>query len=208
MAVSNIRLTKAMLDYARRHKLDIPKVSTTVNFWGAGKRTLAWRVSGHLHSHHKPVPQSAQRTPQLVHHFFPATMSDKIAAQARLAVANRTSQHTVQSWYGMGDVPWCAETWSYIKAKAGSATPKFAYVPAILEAAAHGDSGLALTGSPRPGDGVIFDWEKDHIADHIETLLSKNGPYIVTAAGNSGVPYVVKRYRTTSNVIGWIRVTK
>ena len=205
---TNIALTRKMLEYARTHKLEIPKVSLKTNFWGAGKRTLAWRVSGHLHSHGKPVPQSAQRTPQLVQFFFPATMSDKIAAQARIAVANRTSEHTVQSWYGMGDVPWCGETWSYIKHRAGSVTPKFAYVPAIREAAAQEHSGLDLTGSPRPGDGVIFDWQLDHNPDHIETLLSKKGPLITTAAGNSGVPYVVKRYRTTSNVVAWVRVTK
>jgi hypothetical protein len=208
MAVSNITLTKAMLDYARRHKLEIPTVSIRVNTWGTGKQRLAWRVSGHLHEHGFPVPQSKWRTPQLTHHFFPATMSEKIAAKARQAVAERWSEHAIQSWYGMGDVPWCAETWSYIKSKAGSTTPKMSYVPAIVEAAAHKRDGLSLTSSPRPGDGVCYDWQYDHEADHIETLLSKSGPAITTAAGNSGFPYVVKKYRTTSNVIAWIRVTR
>lgn len=207
--VSNVALCKAMIGYAHRHELEVPKLSLRVQTWGQGKRTLAWRVTKHMHEVHKlRVPVSQWRTEQLVQHFFPQTMSQKIAAQAKKAVAERWSKHTIQTWYGMGDVPWCAETWSYIKHKAGSSSPKMAYVPAILEAAAHGRDGLKLTSSPRPGDGVVYDWNYDHVSDHIETLLTKNGKYITTAAGNSGPPYVIKRYRTTSNVIAWVRVEK
>ena len=209
MSVSNIALTKAMKGYAQRHELEVPKVSVRVQTWGQGKRTLAWRVTKHMREEHKlKVPLSQWRTEALVQHFFPQTMSDRIAEQARKAVADRWSKYTIQHWYGMGDVAWCAETWSYIKAKAGSTSPKMAYVPAIIEAAAHGRGGLKLTSSPRPGDGVIYDWNYDHVSDHIETLLSKKGGYITTAAGNSGPPYVIKRYRTTGNVIAWVRVEK
>ena len=208
MSVSNITLTKALLACAKRHELAIPKVSIRVNTWGNGKKTLAWRVSSHLHEHKKPVPVSQWRTEELVRYFFPMTMREKILVQAKRAVAERWSQHSIQSWYGMGDVPWCAETWSYIKHKAGSTSPKAAYVPAIVEDAAHKRNGLALTSSPLPGDGVVYDWDYDHTSDHIETLLTKVGPSITTAAGNSGPPYVIRRYRTTSNVIAWIRVTR
>jgi hypothetical protein len=207
MAVSNITLTKAMIEYAKRHKLVVPPVSVRVNRWGKGKKTLAWRVSGHLHEHKFHVGQSQWRTQELTHHFFPATMSEKIAAKARQAVAEKWSEHTVTSWYGWSD-QWCAMTWSYIKAQAGSTTPKEASVPVVLSMAAHKQGGYSLTSSPRPGDGVIYDWEGDRVSDHIETLLSKKGYFITTAAGNSGPSYVVKRYRTTSNVMAWIRVNR
>ena len=205
---SNIQLTKAMIGYARRHGLEVPKVSVRVQTWGQGKRTLAWRVTKHMHEEPTKVPVSQWRTEQLAEHFFPQTLSQKIAEQARKAVSQRWSQHTIQSWYGMGDVPWCAETWSYIKAKAGSTSPKKSYVPDIIESAAHGRDGLRLTSSPRPGDGVVYDWNYDHVSDHIETLLTKNGRFITTAAGNSGPPYVIRRYRSTANVIAWVRVER
>ena len=208
MAVSNITLTKALIGCAKRHDIPIPKVSVRVNTWGQGKRTLAWRVTQHLHNEHKkPVPISQWRTEKLVHYFFPATMSDKIAAMAQRAINERWSEHTITSWYGWSDA-WCAMTWSYIKAKAGSTTSKQASVPVILSMAAHKQGGYSFTSSPRPGDGVIYDWQGDHISDHIETLISKRGYWITTASGNSGPPYVIKRYRTTGTVIAWIRVNR
>ncbi len=68
---TNTDLTAKMLAYAKKYKLLVPTPSTTSQFWGPGKRTLAWRVSGSLHERRKGVPQSAQRTPQLVNFFFP-----------------------------------------------------------------------------------------------------------------------------------------
>ncbi len=68
---TNTDLTAKMLAYAKKYKLLIPTLSTASQFWGPGKRTLAWRVSGHLHERGKGVPQSAQRTPQLVNFFYP-----------------------------------------------------------------------------------------------------------------------------------------
>jgi hypothetical protein len=68
---TNIALTKKMIAYGEKHKLAIPSVSTKVEAWFLGKRTLAWRVSGHLKKHGKNVPQSAKRTPQLVRFFYP-----------------------------------------------------------------------------------------------------------------------------------------
>ena len=72
MSVTNIQLTRKMLEYAKKHKLDVPRVSLSVQAWGKGKRTLAWRVSSHLRSHGKRVPEAAFRTNQLVSVFFPA----------------------------------------------------------------------------------------------------------------------------------------
>lgn len=71
MAVTNIRLTKAMLAYAKEHKLDAGNPSTTNSLWGTGKATLAWRCSGHMRKHGKKVAQSARKTDQLVAALFP-----------------------------------------------------------------------------------------------------------------------------------------
>ena len=196
-----VRLKHQMRDYAVRNKLEIPRVMWNSPIWGPAARKLAYRVSKHY-------GHATTNVNSLWAHFNPMTMREKLLVQAKKAVAERWSKGSIQNWYGMGDVPWCAETWSFIKAKAGSSSPKMAYVPAILEAAAHGRDGLALTSHPLPGDGVIYDWNYDHVSDHIETLLTKFGAVITTAAGNSGPPYVVKNTRTTANVIAWVRVTR
>lgn len=203
-----IRLKYKMLNYARTHALDIPPgFHPSTPMWGEPAKKLAWRVSTHLREHDKKIPVTTSA--QVIHDYFfpPSSLSKQIVATARQCIEQRTSEHTITSWYGFSG-PWCAMTWSYIKHKAGSKTDKMAYVPFIIEQAAHRRSGLMLVSKPQPGDGVIYDWQFDHEADHIETLLSKNGRYITTAAGNSGPPYVIKRYRTTANVIAWIRVSK
>lgn len=207
------RLKWRMLKYARNHDIPIPKgFRPATPMWGEPAKTLAWRVTGHLVEHKvKGARQSTQ--PEIVKRIFypppPASaLGKRIASEARTAISTRLSQWTIQHWYGMGDVPWCAETWSYLKARAGSDSPKMAYVPFILESAAKRQNGLMLVSRPQPGDGVIFDWQFDHEADHIETLLSKVGNIITTAAGNSGYPYVVRRVRTTYNVIAYVRVTR
>jgi len=69
---SNIATTKKMLVYAKGHAITAPNVSVIVPVWGNGKKTLAWRVSGHLHKHGKKIQQSTQKTPGLVAALFPA----------------------------------------------------------------------------------------------------------------------------------------
>jgi len=56
-----------MKTYAKAHGLKIPKVSTVNPFWGGGKRTLAWRVSGDAFG---AGNASAQKTQDLVDMLF------------------------------------------------------------------------------------------------------------------------------------------
>jgi len=68
---SNTETTKKLIVYAKEHRLQIPSVSTRVQFWGTGKATLAWRVSGHMRKHGKKLSQSARKTAGLVAQLFP-----------------------------------------------------------------------------------------------------------------------------------------
>ena len=72
---SNLAVTKKALAYAANHNIEAPKVSLINPYWGYGKQQLAWRVSGHLHAHGRPVRQSKQKTPELVAALFPAAPS-------------------------------------------------------------------------------------------------------------------------------------
>ena len=208
------RLKYRLRKYAQNHEIAIPKgFHPETPMWGEPAKTLAWRVTEHLVKHKVKGARKGTSPEVIKAVFFPpppaSALGKRIALEAKKAVATRLSGYAVQKWYGMWGA-WCAMTWSYIKNRAGSSSPKNAWVPGILEDAANRRNGLMLVSSKKalPGDGVIFDWQFDHEADHIETLLTKRGFIITTAAGNSGYPYVVKRVRTTYNVIGYVRVTR
>jgi peptidoglycan hydrolase-like protein with peptidoglycan-binding domain len=73
-------------------------------------------------------------------------------------------------WYGVIG-PWCAMgvTRAYVDAgskvfKRGS---RYAYVPFIVGDARAGRNNLTLTMMPKPGDLVCYDWQGDHVGDHV-----------------------------------------
>lgn len=79
-------------------------------------------------------------------------------------------------WYGMVG-PWCAMlvTWCY-EGPSGvwPASPTFdvhasrySYVPYIVSDASHGRYGLSVTTTPKPGDLVCYDWERNGEYDHV-----------------------------------------
>ena len=64
----NLAVTRRMVAYATKHDLTIPHLSFVNPYWGKGKRTLAWRVSGHAFGAKKA---SAQKTQALRRLLFP-----------------------------------------------------------------------------------------------------------------------------------------
>lgn len=77
-------------------------------------------------------------------------------------------------WYGMDYSPWCAMFVSYCfecGSKGGSPSfakgAYYAYCPYIVNDARAGRRGLVTTGSPKPGDLVLYDWSRDGTFDHI-----------------------------------------
>ncbi len=124
--------------------------------------------------------------------------------------------------------PWCAmavSTW-YIDAgsKAFTLHTDWAYVPALLSAAALGQHGLSLTlpTLAQPGDIVTFDWDDDGIADHaglLRSTIAKAGKFTTiegntSASSNSNGGEVQHRDRYLSDVakhngvLGIIHVAK
>lgn len=166
---SNIAVTKKMVEYAKKHGLAIPQVSLTNPIWGNGKKTLAWRVSGHLRN----VPQSTAKTEALDRALFPLTLSQRIviAAQAELGVKENPAGSNdgprvrdYQESTGMYKQPWCASFVTFIYQKCGIKLPAFnhAYVPSW---AANKDNGIlrSVTRTElKPGDAVCL-WHNGHI---------------------------------------------
>ena len=108
---------------------------------------------------------------------------DKALARARSQIGVRESPYgsndvLYTQWYGMVG-PWCAmfQTWCFELAAQdlGKDSPSFvrgtyyAYVPYILSDAQAGRRGLAITGDPKPGDLVIYDWDPGSggVPDHV-----------------------------------------
>jgi CHAP domain len=105
------------------------------------------------------------------------------SAAARLAKARAevgvkespasTNNQKYGAWYGMNGVPWCAifVTWcDQLSARPSRSLAKgtlYSYVPYIVSDAQLGKNGLSIVSTPKPGDLVCFDWDRDSVWDHI-----------------------------------------
>lgn len=107
------------------------------------------------------------------------------------------------AWYGMNGVAWCAEFVSYCYAAAGSKNTvkrsRWAYCPFMVNAARSGSNGMSVTRQPKQGDIVLYDWDNDGVANHVElfdkwivegkTFASVGGNTSPTNASNGGQVY-------------------
>jgi hypothetical protein len=99
-------------------------------------------------------------------------------------------------WFGVDGVPWCAIFVSYCFdvgagvvlcrgwRGAGVSRRGVAYVPTLsawLRA-----TGREVTGVPKPGDIVIFDWDGG-VPDHVGILVRALGTELETVEGNTAV---------------------
>lgn len=95
------------------------------------------------------------------------------------------------AWYGWNGVAWCAMFVSYCYTAAGSKNTKklarWAYCPYIVADARAGRNGLTVTKSPKPGDVVLFDREKDGVANHVGLFdhWIKEGVTFASVEGNT-----------------------
>jgi hypothetical protein len=95
-------------------------------------------------------------------------------------------------WYGFNGVPWCAIFCCYCDQTSEKPTTVFAkgsrwsYVPDIVSLARRGLGGLAITSSPRAGDLVCYDWNRDGQFDHIGIFESGNNARWQAIEGNTG----------------------
>lgn len=206
----NIAAAKAMIAYAKKHNLTVPRLSTVNPAWGRGKKQLAWRVSGHAFG---AKNAATQKTQTLCDILFPLTPAQKIR---RAIVAGYNSimgakeggaiQKAIAAFNHISDrEPWCAETWWYVLRKLagfnGPPPSNTAYVPTIeLWAQAHGI--IVKFSDALAGMSVTFCWDGkrqvgggDHIGTLVKTGILKHtisyNPRV--AAGNaSGSPDAVK----------------
>jgi CHAP domain-containing protein len=91
-------------------------------------------------------------------------------------------------WYGMVG-PWCAMfvTWCY-DASGGPGSPSFdrnqarySYVPYIVSDARGGRYGLSVTGTPKAGDLVCYDWQRNGEYDHVGFFEQWTGSHTFAA---------------------------
>lgn len=124
------------------------------------------------------------------------------------------------AWYGMTG-PWCAMfvTYCFVAAKSKSFIKgsKYAYCPYVLADAKASRNGLRIVPKTeaRTGDIVLFDWNKDGVADHIGIVVkppAKKKATFTTIEGNtsgtnpSDGGMVATMSRVTSDVIAFVRV--
>jgi peptidoglycan hydrolase-like protein with peptidoglycan-binding domain len=130
--------------------------------------------------------------------------------------SNRVSW--ASEWYGVIG-PWCAMavTRAYVDAgsKAFERAKRYAYCPFIVADARAGRNNLTLASDPKPGDLVLYDWDRDGVADHVglferwRSFSEFDAIEGNTAVGNdSNGGEVMRRTRTRSLVIAFVHVGK
>jgi hypothetical protein len=94
-------------------------------------------------------------------------------------------------WYGMDGQPWCAifATWCDQLGDNPSASlvrgTRYAYVPYIVSDARLGLYGLSVTSTPKPGDLVCYDWQRDGQFDHVGYFESGSATSWKAIEGNT-----------------------
>lgn len=104
-------------------------------------------------------------------------------------VEGKNNHSKYGAWYGLDNAPWCAMFVSWCFAQAGQPLPSiqnakgYAYCPS-------GVNYFKKIGqfykTPKVGDIVFFDWQRDGISDHTGLVLEiKNSQQIITIEGNT-----------------------
>lgn len=145
--------------------------------------------------------------------------ADKVISTAKKYVRSSSygSPNKFSRWYGFGNqvVAWCAVFVYYILAESGgkelmSGCLNKAYCPTILNWAKK--KGYFKT-TPKKGDLVLFDWDKNKTADHIGFVIKDlGGGYVQTVEGNTsnasngngGCVQIRKRHK--SYILGYVRL--
>jgi peptidoglycan hydrolase-like protein with peptidoglycan-binding domain len=97
----------------------------------------------------------------------------------------------INSWWGGGDVAWCARCVSKAYVSAGSKAfvrgRNYEYVPTLVGDARAGRNGLTVTLDPKPGDLVCYDWDGSNFRsgdNHVGMFKSGNRQSFKTIEGN------------------------
>lgn len=209
---STIRTTSKMIEYAKQHQLAIPRMNRLSPIWGTGKRTLAWRVSGHAFGARNA---STQHTQRLDNFLFPLSFGQKVmrVATAQVGVreyppsSNTGPQVTkFQSVTGAYKAPWCASfvSWCYRRVD-----PKFVLPPQPAWVPSWASSDLykhVAFDDAKAGDFVTLWGNK-----HIELVAHRDGDYLHCIGGNTspvgqnnngGMVARTSRHRSEVTVIG------
>jgi hypothetical protein len=101
-------------------------------------------------------------------------------------------------WYGVNFQPWCAIFVTYcFEIEAGGSGSfdrgsNYAYCPYVVGDARNKRNGLSVSGSPIPGDLVVFDWNRDGTYDHIgifEKWITKGESFSAVEGNTSNASY-------------------
>ena len=161
------------------------------------KQTFGTRLEKFLLGELKPTPAMKKRIADRKKEAKKSPLRTKALEEMKKLVglverplgSNRVPD--VNSWWGGGDVAWCARCVSKAYILAGSRAftrgVNYSYVPTIVADARAGRNGLTITRSPKPGDLVCYDWDGSNFAtgdNHVGMFLSGTKARFKTIEGN------------------------
>lgn len=204
-----VQLKYKMREYARKHKLDVPRAYTPASpVWGKGSKTLAWRITTHA----KKDPSTSAVAVHAI--LYPKTLGQKIVEVALSQVGVHESPyasndgakvHEYQKVTGAYKQPWCASFVSWCARRAGYSgklPPIPAYVPSWASWRSCSKRKL------KPG-GYVCLWGSGHIEVFVRWVI----PYVLaecvggntSAVGknsNGGMVARTRRYASEMNACG------
>jgi len=93
-------------------------------------------------------------------------------------------------WYGFNGVPWCAQFVSYCLYACGFTDEMqdkgkigFAYCPSGINW--YKNQGAFYRSTPKIGDIVFFDWQRDGVSDHVGIVTQVLDDFVLTIEGNT-----------------------
>ncbi len=192
---------KYMLGYATRNIS--PTYGNTLDKFltGKAKPTIAMQLRARKRKNNKSLANGVI-----------ATARQYLGVKESPAGSNRVM---FSEWYGIIG-PWCAMFVTYCFVTAGSKAfekgNRYAYCPFILDDARHQKNGLNVVpkDSASRGDIVLFDWNRDGVADHVGIVLTSvdaSGNF-TSIEGNAGAGEVAIAQHNVSDVIAFVRVSK
>lgn len=225
---TNRKRKKAALAFAKLHKIPVPKGFA----WqgpriGRPARELVRRIEHFIWPDRAPT--GLFNTDLLAHLFPPQPWGARalLVAERELGVKEdpsgsntgpRVKQYQNAATPRTTGYPWCAAfvTWCLREVGWKQSGWNLAYCPAWAATALAGKHGMHVIGHAQveAGDVVIYDWNKDRVADHIgftRGAVGKDGKFPTiegnTSAGsNSNGGQVQHRDRSISDVFCFIRL--
>lgn len=124
------------------------------------------------------------------------------SALKELSEGNHQGGEKYWRWYGFNSrVEWCAIFVSYVSEQVNGGLERFAYCPTGIANFKAKNQWFPRGIEPKSGMIIFFDWDGDHVSDHVGIVESYQDGVVYTIEGNSGDVIARRSYGKDDEVV-------